>query len=371
MRIPADPASNQNLKKESEPTMETPKRQDQYGRWVTAGLTVRDANFSELPVIDFSAMHGNDETAKAALVEELRKACVNVGFFYLKNHGVPQAVVDRTFVKGKEFFTLPLGDKMTVAKAKTPGYGGYSPLQEITGGRRTGGSLMEGFNMNLDLPANDPFVVSAKPLYNPNSWPAQPEGFRDAMLDYFTAMLDLGKKMFRALALALNLPEDYFLPMIQKPIALMRLNHYPHQAWPKDDLSIGTPAHTDYECFTILCQQGDITALQVQNGREEWVSVPPIPGTFIVNIADQMTRWTNEYFRSSMHRVVNQSGRDRMSIPFFYGTDYDTPISVLDSCMPADGKVKYEPVVAGDYIMSRINGVYGYDLSKKKQAATS
>jgi isopenicillin N synthase-like dioxygenase len=164
--------------------------------------------------------------------------------------------------------------------------------------------------------------------------------------------------------LALDLPEAYFAPMIRKPIALMRVNHYAPQPDASNDEEIGGRPHTDYECFTILAQEGDIVALQIVDRSGEWISVPPIPGTFVINIADQMARWTNDRFASTMHRVVNRNPRDRLSIAFFFGTDDDVEMTALPGCVPAGTTPKYPPIRAGDYILGRVNNAYDGALIK-------
>lgn len=347
----------------------TTMRKDAYGRWVPAGLAARQTDFAELPVVDFAAMFDGDEAARREVAAQLRRACTEVGFFYLKNHRVPQDLIDRMFGESDRFFAEPIEEKMKIERAATPGFGGYSPMEELGLKAVGSGSLMEGFNMNIELPADDPDVIAGKPFYNPNSWPAEPAEFRPTVLEYYDAMVTLGKKLFEAFAMAIDLPADYFDDMIRKPIALMRINHYPNQEVVLDEKHIGTGAHTDYECFTILAQQPGITALQVVNGNGEWISAPPIPGTFVINIGDQMAHWTNDQFVSTMHRVVNRSGRDRKSCAFFYGTDFDVEMNALPNCI-ADGQTaKYQPIRAGDYIVGRISDAYGEDIGAKATAA--
>jgi len=340
------------------------QNQDYEGRWIPEGLSARRLDFDELPVIDFALMEGNDPAGKRRFAAALRRACVDIGFFYLKNHGVPQPLIDRAFALSRSFFALPLDEKMAIENIRTPGYGGYSPTRESTGGVR-GRPLQEGFTMNLELPLNDPYVTGRRPFYHPNSWPANPAGFRAGMLDYFAAMRALGHKLFGAFALALDLPEDYFEPMIRKPMNLLRVNHYMPQPHPKENEPIGGRPHTDPECFTILAQEDGITALQVVNRRGEWISVPPLPGTFVVNIADAMAHWTNDLFASTMHRVVNKNERDRMSIAFFFATDDEVIMSALPNCVGPGEPPKYVPIRASDYVLQRLDKSYDNSLSKR------
>jgi isopenicillin N synthase-like dioxygenase len=185
-----------------------------------------------------------------------------------------------------------------------------------------------------------------------NLWPDLP-GFRDLATRYGIAMRLLARRMFSAFALALDLPEDYFSALAGAPMALIRMLHYPSQPGPFSEETIGTGAHTDHECFTVLCQD-HIQALQVRNRRGEWIDAPPIRGTFVINIGDLMARWTNGIFASTYHRVANLSGHARYSLPCFIGANADALIEALPSCVSRERPAKYPPVRAGEYVSSAI-----------------
>ena len=187
-------------------------------------------------------------------------------------------------------------------------------------------------------------------MSGPNVWPSMP-GFRDVVSQYYGDVLGLARRLIKLFAQVLELPEDFFDPFVSTPGAMGRLIHYPPQP-ANDPEALGIGAHTDIECFTILCQ-GNVPALQILNSKGEWIQAPPIPGTFVVNIGDMFARWTNDRFLSTVHRVWNITGKERYSIPFFFGANYDAIIKTLESCM-TDGKTKYEPVIAGDYVYRRL-----------------
>lgn len=134
--------------------------------------------------------------------------------------------------------------------------------------------------------------------------------------------------------------------------------HYPPQTGPQDDNTVGIGAHTDFECFTILWQEPGIQALQVLNSERQWISAPPIPGTLVINIGDQLARWTNDVFRSTVHRAVNRSALRRYSIPLFFGTDYHIQIEPMPSCVSPERPPRYEPIAAGDYVRKRLLEMY-------------
>ena len=205
----------------------------------------------------------------------------------------------------------------------------------------------------------------------------------------------LGKRLFPLFALALGLDEHYFDDKLRRPGHTMRVLYYPPQYGEIDARELGIGAHTcvgafalphalsflpdplppsrsccgveadsmysarrDYECFTLLLQHGDTQALQVLNTAGEWVMAPPVPGTFVLNIADMLQRMSNGLFRSTVHRAINRSGVSRYSLPFFFGLNYDAEVAVIPSCVTPDRPALYEPIKAGDYVEQRLAETY-------------
>ena len=109
---------------------------------------------------------------------------------------------------------------------------------------------------------------------------------------------------------------------------------------------------TDFQCFTLLAQDA-VAGLEVQNGAGEWIGAPPVRGTFVINIGDMLARWSNDIFRSTPHRVLNLSGEERMSVPFFYGTDFMAFIDTLPSCISQDRPKRYDAVMSGEHVLNR------------------
>ena len=161
--------------------------------------------------------------------------------------------------------------------------------------------------------------------------------------------------MFESFALSLNLPLNYFKSMCLKPMVTMRILHYPPQPIVIDKDQLGCGEHTDYECFTLLSQSNQ-SGLQVQNRDGQWINAKPIENTFVVNIGDLMQRWTNDQFKSTIHRVINTSGTTRYSIPIFFGPNYFAQIKSLDQNQIS----KYPPIIAGEYLISRFDDTYKY-----------
>ena len=201
-------------------------------------------------------------------------------------------------------------------------------------------------------------------------WPSPsvfPE-FRPAVAAYYAELLRLARQMIKLFAEVLHLPPDYFDDLITTLGAMGRLIHYPPQST-SDPEALGIGAHTDIECFTILCQ-GPVSALQILNSEGEWIQAPPIPGTFVVNIGDLLARWTNDRFMSTVHRVWNVTREERCSIPFFFGVNYDAVIKTLDSCLAHGENSRYEPVQAGEYVWKRLSASRSDQKELRAQVAT-
>jgi len=317
------------------------------------------SDFTQIPIIDFAPTL-NDGADIAEVAAAIREACVDVGFFYLVNHGVPKAVRGRAFAAAKRFFDLPSAVKAEIHIRQSEHVRGYTPMLEENFDTVNGrGDLKESFDMALEVPLDHPILESRQTLYGPNVWPAGDESFRGDILTYYDALLDLSRRLLRAFALALDLPRDHFAPIVRMPLASMRLLHYPPQPTSATEGQIGAGAHSDYECFTILAQD-DVGGLQVLNKAGDWIAAPPIPDSFVINIADMMARWTNDRFVSTLHRVVNSSGSERYSIPFFFGPSYDTVVAPLPSCVSATKPAAYPPVMAGQYLEGRFAATYDH-----------
>ncbi|KZT57216.1 Clavaminate synthase-like protein [Calocera cornea HHB12733] len=313
--------------------------------------------FESIPIIDLA------EEDRTLLAEKIRDACLRVGFFYIKNHGIPPATISTTLTEAQRFFSLPLAQKSALDIRLSPSYKGYTALLTENTDPANSGDLHEGFDLGSETEQGE---------MRGNVWPPADvlPGFREHVLAYYEAVLQLGRRLFPLFALSLSLPGDWFDEKIQHPAAIMRLLHYPPQP-PRpsgegegagEEKQLGIGAHTDYECFTLLYQDS-VPALQVLNAAGQWVSAPPIPGTFVCNLGDQFARWTNDVYVSTVHRAVNRSGRERYSLPFFFGTDYDVKLEAMPSCVSEDRPPRYEVVTAGEYVKGRLEETYAHSKS--------
>ncbi len=315
--------------------------------------------FESIPVIDISPIFTDCEDAKRNMASEIRAACTDVGFFQIRHHGIEEAIIRDTFAAASRFFRKSLTEKMRNHVSLSRNIRGYAAMLEENTDPNSKGDLHESFDIALELGADDPDIQRGGVLYGPNQWPAEDDDFQHALSACYDAMLGLSRSLLRCFALALNLSEQHFDAYVTKPLATMRILHYPPQSGVISEDQIGIGAHSDYECFTILAQD-DIPALQVRNSEGRWIHVTPVPGCLVVNIGDQMARWTNDLFKSTVHRVINTSGKERYSIPFFFGPNYDTVVEVLPACVSAERPARYPPIKSGDYIGSRFADTFAH-----------
>jgi isopenicillin N synthase-like dioxygenase len=317
-------------------------------------------SLAEIPLIDLAPfLHGTAES-RAATAAKIGEACQNIGFFYIQNHGIPESLIARTYAEAKRFFALPEAQKAEIAIENSLCHRGWFKLggENLDPTRQTDGDLKEGLKIGHALPPDHPLVLAKTPLHGPNQWPTLP-GFRATMEEYFNAVESLGRTLLGAFALALNLPESHFTPFLTTPMTTLGPLHYPPQSGHITEAKIGAGAHTDYGCLTLLSQDSS-GGLQARTKSGTWIDAPPLPGTFVVNIGDMMERWTNGHFTSTLHRVINTSGHDRYSLPFFFDPDFTTPVASLIPGEPP----KYPPTTAGQHLLDKINQSFSYYQEK-------
>ncbi len=325
-----------------------------------SALGARRLAFDAIPVIDIAPLLNGGPGARAEVARRIDDACRNVGFFYVANHGVPQRLLDAVYREADAFFSLPLDAKLEYDIHRIKRHRGYVPIGGLNADPRYQGAIdvQEAYEVSLELPADDPDYLAGHIMYGPNVWPDDPPGYRDAVYAYYEAVLDLGHALFRGFALALGLAEDFFEDTIDKPMAQLRVIHYPPRAGPPDPRRLGIGAHTDYECFTILAQSDH--GLQVRNVAGEWVEAPPVRGAFVVNIGDTLAMWTNDRYVSTVHRVISPTTTKRFSLAFFFGLNHDTLVSCLETCQGPDNPPRHAPMLAGELTVSNITAAYTY-----------
>jgi isopenicillin N synthase-like dioxygenase len=317
--------------------------------------TIRAARADEVPVLDLTPV--NTGADLKPLARELRHACETIGFFYVANHGIPTTIFDGVFDATRRYFDLPEAQRLA-HRMDERFRRGFMP-QGINQHPGYAPDLKESYEIATDLPLTDPDVIAGLPLHGPNRWPADCPWLKEAAWSYFNESLELGKRLLRVFAVSLDMPADYFLQFCTKPMVQMRLFHYPPQPPVTDDRAFGVAPHSDYGMITLLSQD-PIGGLELKKRDGEWIGAPFIPGTLVINIGDLFQRWTNDVYRSNLHRVVNRTGKERYSIPTFFNLDYHTMVSCLPTCQSSDSPPKYQPIKSGDYLLSRFRDVQKY-----------
>lgn len=309
---------------------------------------------TELPIIDVTGIKTASSARLAEVARDIGAASRGPGFFYIVNHGLSDADMADVFGWSRKFFALPLEEKAPLAITKTSCNRGYVHMKTEALDPGQNIDNKEAMNIGLQLEADDPELLAGAPSRALNMWPRL-EGFRPAMLEFFNRIHRLGCDIHRAIAVDLGLDADYFEPLFDKPMATVRLLHYP--AGPQSD-QFGAGAHTDYGNLTLLAVD-EIGGLQVRRRGGGWIDAPPVPGAFICNIGDCLMRWTNGVYASTPHRVVSPEGVDRYSIAFFLDPNPEAMVDVIDSCVTRDNPKRYAPISASAYLAQRFAETYG------------
>ncbi|MEM6660221.1 MAG: 2OG-Fe(II) oxygenase family protein [Pseudomonadota bacterium] len=305
---------------------------------------------TEIPVLDLAPLiHGNDTRQ---LARDFAEAYGNTGFGYVINHGVDPGLRQAVFDASKQFHDLPDADKQAIALNAT--HRGYisintstdvnSDLAEVTKPNQSAS-----FMMMREDPETDPEIY----LSGPNQWPGLP-GFQDACEAYASAMTGLGRQLIGLALDAIGVTDRSILTAFETPTIWLRLLHYPPLPPQAPEGLYGSAPHKDFGCLTLLAQD-DVGGLQVQTLAGEWIDAPPRDDAFIVNVGDMLHRLSNGRLLSTPHRVINATGRERYSVPFFF----DPNVSATIAPLPGTGPARFEPLNFGVFLKQELEA--GYD----------
>lgn len=305
---------------------------------------------SWVPVVDLSSPDAPQAVAEA---------CERVGFLAVVGHGIAPQVIDDAWSAATRFFDLRLDQRMSVAMPE-PGYPyGYSPIAGETLAASLGAQalpdLKESFAIGpVDRPTHEITDPDESFAWSANLWPAALPEMRPAWEEYFRACSDLAARLMSTMAVGLGLAPDHFASMIDRHTSAMRALRYPGRDTASDlaDEQLGASAHTDYGTLTILLADPVQGGLQVQDPDGRWHDVAAPWGTFVVNLGDAMERWTNDRWRSTMHRVTVPSAQ-RQSIAFFHNANWDAVIECLPSCLGPGEEPRHAPIAAGPHLMEK------------------
>lgn len=314
--------------------------------------TAQELDPDLIPVIDITPLR--DGSAPAKVASALREASQGLGFIYITGHGIPDALIDAARARAFDFFRAAPELKETVRIST--GHRGWIP----PGGAKMQDDARPDLKESLvwGWQDDDGAKSDGHPLRGQNRWPDFVPGIEDHAMAYFEAVHDVAYHLMRGFALGLDLPQDFFLRSTDKPLSRASFVYYPAQDEALGPEQFGVGPHTDFGVLTVLCQD-DVGGLQVQTIDGDWVKAPPIEGSLIVNVADLLCRWTAGAFKSTPHRVVNTSGRERMSLVCAYDPNPETLIDARDVFGP-DVTGAEDPITCGDYLTWRFGKAFSY-----------
>ncbi len=319
---------------------------------------------SLVPVIDLARADRGE--GRIAAAREIAAACERIGFFAITGHGVPEPAVTGAWGAARDFFSLPEPAKLAVARPAPEHPYGYIPYRGETLSYSLGDARPPDLKESYSL---GPADISSAPesggeeaafAWARNIWPHEPAGFRTALLAYYRALDALALRLMRLFALGLDLPGEYFAPYFGRAISALRILNYPDQAEAPLPGQLRAGPHTDYGSLTILLQEQAPGGLEVRGPDGRWHAVSAVPGSFVINLGDLMARWTNDRWRSTLHRVVNpprdaSGSTRRQSMAFFHQPDWDAEIVCIPTCLRPGERPKYPPVLSGPHLAAKFH----------------
>jgi len=314
-----------------------------------------------IPTIDIAPFLAGDPAGKRAVAGQVAEACRDIGFLVIAGHGISRATLDDTFRKSFAFYDLPAATKARWAPtgaARQRGYHGVATRSlAATLGQQTPQDLRESVFLGPvdDHRAHFAGLPEAATAYAPNILPDAPSGTAEAFTGIYRAYERLSLDLLRIFAVALDLPEEHFTPLMARHFSILGVHHYPALATPPAPGQLRAGAHTDFGAMTILAMTEGRGGLEARTPDGSWLPVLPAPGELVVNLGDMMQRWTNDRWVSTLHRVVvpdiGDSGSRRLSIGYFVHPDFDAGIE----CITGPGEAaKYPPITAGEHIALKI-----------------
>ena len=303
----------------------------------------------QIPKIDISEIEEKEFSRR--LLQDFFSAYNKYGFGYIINHGIEKTLIEQLFQVSKQFHSQPLSEKMRVALDHN--HRGYIAINTSTDVNSKLADVKkpnqsESFMMMREDKSELPDVY----LSGPNQWPKL-ENFKEVLEKYTFNMTKLGRNLMRLALLSSGVKDLSVMQSLDTPTIWLRLLHYPPISKNSPSDLYGSAPHTDFGCLTILAQD-EIGGLQVQTREGEWIDVPKLEGSFVVNIGDMLSRYTNGLLRSTPHRVINKSGKERFSCPFFF----DPHTSAVVQPLKGTGKPKFSPINFGEFLREELEASY-------------
>ena len=318
-----------------------------------------------IPTIHLGRFLEGSGAERAAIARTVAETCARVGFLIVDGHSFGRPLFNRLVRESFAFFDQPqaVKDRFTpTGPAKQRGYHAIATRGLArTRGEDTPPDLRESVFLGPvdDHRAAFAHLPEAALSYAPNILPDSPPGFGDTLVEVYRGFEGVAADMYRLFAVALDMPEDHFAPLIRRHFSILGLHHYPPLDAPPEPGQLRTGAHTDFGAMTILAMTDAVGGLEAQLPDGRWAPVQPRPGALVINLGDMMQRWTNDAWASTLHRVVNPPGlreaaSRRLSVGFFVHPDYDAPIAALPTCLKPGVAPNHPPITAGQHIAEKI-----------------
>ena len=307
-------------------------------------------NDERIPVLDVGDFLAGVPGARETLARAVAHTCDDTGFLVITNHGIDRSLIDGAFAAAADLFDM---DEKRKLQLKVGDLNiGYLPhgaqiIRTSKINNNTKPNLSESFYIVTDLDADDARIVSGDPLFGLNRWPPEMPSFKARTMAYFQAMRPLAHQMVSVIATSLGLPDDYFAADFQEPTITLRLIRYPPHDRAEDN-QFGFAPHIDTSFLTLLAQSA-LPGLEVRTREGDWIRPPALPGTFVVNTGEMLSRYSNDRYIPTPHRVINANNTLRHAIPFFYGPGLEAIIRPVATCVNSDNPAKYEPLLYADH----------------------
>ena len=308
-----------------------------------------------IPLVDLDKFVKGDEAQRAEFVKELGDAFHGIGFVGVVNHGVPQDLVDNFYNNAKQFFALPTSTKKNYEIVELAGQRGYTSFGREKAKQSEVADLKEFYQIGQVVEDGD----AIKSEYPDNIHTDVTPDFTNLGRELYQAFEKSGAELLKAIAIYMDLGEDYFTSKIHNGNSILRAIHYP-PILKEPDSAIRAEEHEDINLITLLVG-ASAGGLQVLNKENEWLDALPGPNEIVVNVGDMLQRLTNNYLKSTTHRVVNPPRElwhtPRLSIPFFLHPRSTMDLTCLDKCVTNDNPLAYEPITAGAYLDERLRQI--------------
>lgn len=308
-----------------------------------------------IPVLDLSTFVNGNDADKKAFIEGIGKAFHEVGFVGIINHGISKELVEGFYKSSKEFFSLPVDSKRKYEVKNLAGQRGFTSFGKEHAKQSQVADLKEFFQLGQYVDGSD----SLKEEYPDNVLVNEVPSFNTHGESLYKAFEQSGSHLLRAIALYLGLDENYFTTKIEKGNSILRTIHYP-PITEEPRSAIRAEQHEDINLITLLVG-ASAGGLQLLNNNDEWLDITPGEDEIVINVGDMLQRLTNNYLKSTTHRVVNppkeEWHRPRLSIPFFLHPRSEMDLSCLESCITDERPLQYEPITAGEYLNERLREI--------------